>query len=138
LLAAVVGAFTVLACDDSSTDPETAPDVATMQLMLDSDTITIAHDGSVTGGPAVISGTVDIAAEFLDTEGELADDVTDDRYEIAGSDDENIVTFTLTDGFAGGLTGLLSGESTTVSFALYDTEQGIDIFGPFAVDVDVQ
>lgn len=139
-LAAMLVAVTMLGCgDDAATDPEDTPDIATMRLIVAADTVSVADDGSVTGGPFSVTGTVDIAAEFLDTNGELATDLDATRYELQGApEDDTVVTFTLTDGFAGTLTGLLAGESTTVDFSLYDTDEGTDLFGPFGVTVEVK
>lgn len=138
VVAATIGLI-VAACGDSTTEPEeTAPEISSMLLLVGDDTVSVAEDGVVTGDPLVIDGTVEITAEFLDSVGVVAADASTDPFELrATSADDTIVTFTLTDGFSGTLAGLLSGETTTVDFSLYDTEQAMDIFGPFTVTVEV-
>jgi hypothetical protein len=128
-------ALVVGACNDEPVEQE--PDVATMQLTVGTQTITVDNSGNVTGGPIMVSGTVNISAEFLRADGTPEPLVTGDEFELRATPaNTGVVTFTRTGAFTGTLTGVSAG-TTTIEFELYHLIEMHEDFGPFPVSVEV-
>jgi hypothetical protein len=137
VLSLLAGGAAGIACNDS-TEPEPEPEVATMRLVVGgSATITVAANGTVTGGPITISGTTTIVATWLRDDGTEDPVVDASTFELAVEiDDESIVTFTRASAFAGTLNKVAAG-STSATFALFHVEEGHEDFGPFPVPITV-
>lgn len=140
LVALTVGLL-VASCGDSTgpEEEEHEPEVATMRLTVGSQTINVAEDGTVTGGPIVIPvGNTTISAQFLLASGQPEPLVTADVFQLnVDSDNTGVAGFTRTAAFGGSLVGTAAG-STILRFALFHIEEGHEDFGPFPVSVTVQ
>jgi hypothetical protein len=125
------------ACSDS-TEPEPEPEVATMRLIIGgTDTVTVAENGAVTGGPITIDATTSIAAEWLRDDGTPDPIVDGATFELAVVvANTGIVTFTRTGAFAGTLTKVAAG-TTSATFGLLHVDEGHEDFGPFPVSIVV-
>ncbi|MGI9629246.1 MAG: hypothetical protein ACR2QM_20655 [Longimicrobiales bacterium] len=130
----------VAACgDDTPMEEEQEPQVATMRLTVGAQTVDVAEDGTVTGGPISIPvGMTAVSVEFLLASGQPEPLVTAAEFQAnVASDDETTVTFTRTSAFAGMLDGVASG-SAVLSFSLFHIEEAHEDFGPFPVSTTVQ
>lgn len=134
---AVLVAFLVSGCDDATmADP--TPAVETMLLAVELQVIQIAGDGTVVGGPLVLSGEGAVNAWFFDTSGEPDDAVTSESYELSIQlTDTELASFTPAEAFAGTLTALEAG-TTSIEVGLVSVDDGAFVFGPFTVDLEVQ
>jgi hypothetical protein len=124
---------------NSGTEPEEEPEVATMRLVVGSQTINVnARTGVVTGGPIVLApgATAGVTAQFLLADGAPEPLVTDASFRLdATPANTGIVAFSRTGPFAGTLSGVAAG-STTVVFGLFHLEEGHEEFEwPVAVQV---
>jgi hypothetical protein len=131
--------FVAVSCDDDPTEPEDEPNVATMRLTVGSQTVDVDEDGSVTGGPIVISvGSTAISAQFLLPNGQPDPLVTAAEFQLdVESDDEGVVDFTRASAFSGSLVGVVTG-SEIVRFSLLHVEKQHADFGPFPISVTVE
>lgn len=142
LALAIAATFAVGACDSDSTGPDDhdhAEEVASIRLTVGSQTITIAENGAVTGGPVILTagGATAISAEFLADDGDEVDVHDDDfRLDIEPSN-TGVVAFARTGAFAGTLSGVAAGQ-TQVAVSLFHLEENHPDFGPFDVSVSVQ
>jgi hypothetical protein len=128
--------FLGTACDDE-TPVEPEPMVATMRLTVGSQTVDVASNGAVTGGPIVISANTAISAQWLLANGMPEPLVTAAEFQLnATPADMGVVTFTRTSAFAGTLNKVTTG-STTIAFALYHIEEMHEDFGPHNVSITV-
>jgi hypothetical protein len=127
-----------VACDDDPMQAEEEPEVATMRLTVGTQTIDVADNGVVTGGPIAIPvGSTAISVEWLLADGSPADDVDGVEFQLdVQTDNAAIVTFTRTGPFVGTLVGVTPG-STTVEMGLLHVLEGHHDFGPFVVPVTV-
>jgi hypothetical protein len=139
---APVFAFALMtsACGDDPVDGGPEPDVATMRLVVGTQTINVnASNGAVTGGPLVIASNtnVSVAGTFLRADGSPDPLVTGSTFALdvvvlPGSN----VTFTRTGPFAGTLRGTTAG-STTIQFGLLHLAEGHNEF-EFNIPVTIQ
>ena len=130
-------ALWVGACDDDPVAQEPEPEVATMRLTVGTQTITVSDNGTVTGGPIMVTGTVTISAEFLRADGTPDPLVTAAEFQLnADPANTGTVTFTRTSEFAGTLTGVSAG-TTEIEFSLFHKAEQHEDFGPFPVSVQV-
>jgi hypothetical protein len=123
----------------SSTEPEEEPEVAIMRLTVGAQTVDVAEDGAVSGGPIVIAqGNTAISAAFLRADGTADPLVTADVFRLdAESDNAGIASFVRGGSFNGSLVGAAAG-STILRFSLFHLEEQHEDFGPFPVAVTVQ
>lgn len=136
-IAATLVLFAATACKESTSTEEDEPEVATMRLTVGSQTVTVAENGAVTGGPLRITTAAQtLTAAFLKADGSPETLVNSDvfRLEVTGGTG---VTFTRASQFAGSIRGTAAG-NTTVSFSLFHTEENHNDFGPFPVAVQIQ
>jgi hypothetical protein len=119
------------ACGSDPVNEEPEPDVATMRLVVGTQTISVnANNGAVTGGPIVLAANtnVPVTATFLRADGLPDPLVTATTFDldvvvpVGGG-----VTFTRTGAFAGTLRGTVAG-STTVRFGLLHLAEGHNEF----------
>lgn len=137
LVAATLALFVATACKDSTAAEEDEPEVATMRLTVGSQTVTVAENGTVTGGPLRISTTNQtITAAFLKADGTPETKVNAPEFELAVTGGTGI-TFTRASQFSGSIRGA-SASTTTVTFSLFHKEENHNDFGPFPVQVQVQ
>ena len=137
--AAALLVATVIACDDDPTDiEEHEPDVDSVQLVIGGTTVTISGTGVVTGGPVTIPvGNTSIVATFLNADGDPDPIAMSDEFRLEiVSDDEDVVSFTSTGGFAGTLVGGEAG-ATVIDVQLFHIEEGHEDFSqPLPVTVE--
>jgi hypothetical protein len=138
LLAILALGLPAASCDDE-TAPEEEPEVATMRLTVGAQTVNVADDGTVTGGPIVIAqGNTAISAAFLRADGTADPLVTADVFRLdIESDNAGIASFVRGGSFSGSLVGAAAG-STILRFSLFHLEEQHEDFGPFPVAVTVQ
>jgi len=138
LLAILALGLPAASCDDE-TAPEEEPEVATMRLIVGAQTVNVADDGTVTGGPIIIPvGNTAISAAFLRADGTAEPLVTADVFRLdVASDNAGIASFTRGGSFNGNLVGAAAG-STILRFSLFHLEEQHEDFGPFPVAVTVQ
>ena len=120
-----VSAFTVSACSDS-TEPDPEPAVATLRLVIGTQTVSVnVASGAVTGGPVIIArGNTNVTATFLRADGSAEALVTGTLFRLDGtSSNSAVVTYTSTGAFTGTLNGVQAGTGT-VTFALHHLEEG--------------
>jgi hypothetical protein len=125
-----------VACDD---DPgEAEPEVATLRIIIGTDTVEVDEFGNVTGGPISIpTGATSLTAEWLRADGSPEPLVDDAEFDLQGVPaNTGVVTFSSATVFTGTLTGVASG-STTIDFALFHTAEQHEDFGPHTVPVTV-
>lgn len=129
----------VASCGDDPVAEEGEPEVATMRLTVGSQTINVADDGTVTGGPITIPvGSTAISAQFLLASGQPEPLVKPDVFQLTvSSDNAGVASFTRGGAFNGSLVGGAKG-TTILRFALFHIEEGHEDFGPFPVTVVVQ
>lgn len=128
---------TAVACSDS-TEPEPEPEVATMLLIVGgTDTVSVAENGAVTGGPITIAASTTIAAVWLRADGSVDPIVDATTFALAVTvADTGVATFTRSSAFAGTLDKVAAG-NTSATFALLHVEEGHEDFGPFPVAITV-
>jgi len=137
VLVLAMGAVT--ACSDT-VEPEEEPEVATMRLIFGNQTVNVnAATGAVTGGPVVIPvGNTTVRAEFFLSNGQPEPLVTASLFRLDVSPANTaLVTFARTGAFSGTLSGLVSGQSTAVTFELFHLEENHGEFD-WPVTVTVQ
>jgi hypothetical protein len=136
-LGAVGTILALAACGDSSSPVPGEPEIATMQLIIGADTVNVADNGAVTGGPLVVAlGANTLTARFLRANGQPDPLVDGATFRLDGAtDDASIVTFTGNQ-LGGTITGVASGNAS-VAFSLFHLAEGHDDFGPFPVPVSV-
>jgi hypothetical protein len=138
--ALLVAALASTACDDDDlTDLEDEPNVATMRLVVGTQTINVvAATGVVTGGPIVIArgASVNVNATFLTPSGSIDPVVSSTAFRLsATSFNTSVVTFTPIGSFNGLLTGVSAG-TTTIEFGLFhQAEQHNEFAWPVTVTV---
>jgi hypothetical protein len=128
---------TVAACKESTGEDEDEPEVATMRLTVGSQTVTVAENGTVTGGPLrIATANQTLTAQFLKADGTVEGRVSEAefRLEVTGATG---ITFTRQSGFVGSIRGAAAG-TTTVNFGLLHVEENHVDFGPFPVQVQTQ
>ena len=121
-----VSTFTVSACGDDGVEPEPEPEVATLRLVIGTQTVSVnVASGAVTGGPVIIArGNTNVTATFLRADGSAEPLVTGTLFRLdASSSNSAVVTYTSTGPFTGTLNGLQAGTGT-VTFALFHLEEG--------------
>lgn len=131
-VAIMVPALAACGSDDPVDDHE---DVEFMELTIGAQTIRVATNGDITGGPVeIIAGNaVPVTAQFLDHDGEVIT-FEPGEYELRGqSVTPEIITFGKTGVFSGALTGTAAGNGV-VTFQLFhlvenheDFEQNVPI-----------
>lgn len=139
LLTLMLG-LTVASCgSDPMAEEEDEPEVATMRLTVGSQSIDVADDGTVTGGPISIPvGSTTVSAQFLLANGQPEPLVTADVFQLnVDSDDASVASFSRGGAFNGTLVGAAAG-NTILRFSLFHIEEGHEDFGPFPVPVQVQ
>jgi hypothetical protein len=139
VLGTVVFGLALASCDGSTEPEEEEPEVATMRLTINAQTVDIAENGSVSGGPIVVPvGNTAISAAFLRADGSADPVVTADVFRLdVDSDNAGIASFSRSGAFNGNLVGTAAG-STILRFSLFHIEEGHEDFGPFPVAVTVQ
>lgn len=130
-------AVTAVACKESTDPEEDEPEVASMRLTVGASTVTVAENGTVTGGPLRIS-TADqaLSATFLKADGTPEAKVTSAEFRLDATGGTGI-TFTRTGAFGGNIKGASAG-TVTVTFSLFHLIENHPDFGPFPVSVQVQ
>jgi hypothetical protein len=118
-------------------EAEQEPEVAIMRLAVGGQTVDVADDGTVTGGPITLNGTETITATFLKADGTAETLVTADEFELQVTPSSAALTFTRTSAFAGSLTAVTAG-SAQIEVALFHLVEQHEDFGPFNVPVTVQ
>jgi hypothetical protein len=130
-------AVTAVACKESTDPEEDEPEVASMRLAVGASSVTVAENGTVTGGPLRIT-TADqaLTATFLKGDGTPETRVTaaEFRLDVTGGTG---ITFSRTGPFGGNLKGASAG-TVTVNFSLFHLIENHADFGPFPVFVQVQ
>jgi hypothetical protein len=124
---------------DETTEPDEEPEIATMRLIVGSQTINVnAETGVVTGGPIVIPvGATSISAQFLLANGQPEPLVTSTTFRLeAVPTNAAVVTFTRTGAFTGTLNGILR-QTTTITFGPFHLEEQHTEFD-YPVTVTVQ
>ena len=114
-------ALVTTACKDDTTEPDDEPEVATMRLVVGTQTVNVnASNGTVTGGPIVLAlnTSVPVAVTFLRADGSTEPLVTATTFRMDATPANANVTFTRTGPFAGTLRGTSAGAST-IKFALF-------------------
>jgi hypothetical protein len=137
LAGAVAVTLVVVACSNPA-DPEPEAEVETARIIMGADTVLVASNGTVTGGPIAIGlGNTAFSVEWLKADGsiEALADPADYQVEIE-SDDAGVVTFSRTSAFAGNLVGVSAG-STLIQVGLLHIDEGHEDFGPHPVQVVV-
>jgi hypothetical protein len=132
-------ATTTAACDDDE-EVEPEPDIATMRLVIGTQTITVNETGTVTGGPILLARNTPttVTATFLRADGTADPLVTTAEFRLNGtSDHAAVATFTFTSGFSGTITGLTAG-TTVLRFSMFHIAEGHADFGPHPVPITVQ
>lgn len=127
------------ACGDDPVNEEPEPDVATMRLVVGTQTITVnANSGAVVGGPIVlpVNTNVTVTATFLRADGTADPLVTATTFDLDVTPALGNVTFTRTGPFTGTLRGTVVG-STVVQFGLLHLAEGHNEF-EYNVAVTVQ
>ena len=127
------------ACGDDPVNEEPEPDVATMRLVVGTQTITVnANSGAVVGGPIVlpVNTNVTVTATFLRADGTADPLVTATKFDLDVTPALGNVTFTRTGPFTGTLRGTVVG-STVVQFGLLHLAEGHNEF-EYNVAVTVQ
>jgi hypothetical protein len=138
-LALAALALTMSACKDDATGIDDDHDlhVESMRLTIAGQTITVAENGTVTGGPVnLAAGQHNITAVFLDDEGQPADDVTAIEFQLNVTIPNGTpVTFarSTTNPFAGTFTVTGAQQGAAIRFSLYHIEEQHEDFGPFPV-----
>lgn len=130
--------FLTTACSKKTTEPDDEPEVATMRLVVGTQTVNVnASNGAVTGGPIVLAANtnVPVAVTFLRADGSLEPLVTATTFRMDATPANANLTFTRTGPFAGTLRGTAAG-ATTVEFALFHLAEGHNEFD-FDVPVTV-
>jgi len=124
---AVVATAGLLACDDIDDPPLDESKVATIRLTVGTQTITIAEDCVISGGPIRIgAGTTPIAASFLLAGGEPDPIVTGTNFQLRFTlANAGLASFTRTGPFTGTLTRSAAG-NTTATVALFHFEDDDD------------
>jgi hypothetical protein len=129
------------ACDDDTTAVEEEPEVATMRLVVGAQTINVADDGTVTGGPmTLVVGANTVTATFLGANGQPEPLVTTAEFqlnvEVLGGAP---ITFqrSASNAFSGTLTATAAGQGRQLRFSLFHIEEQHEDFGPFTVTVNV-
>ncbi|MDA0330327.1 MAG: hypothetical protein O2958_15145 [Gemmatimonadetes bacterium] len=137
-LLALTLSLAVTACGDDMGPEEEEPEVATMRITVGAQSIDVADDGTVTGGPISLSvGSTSISVQFLLANGQPEPLVTDAVFQVnVESDNAGVVSFTRVGAFDGTLVAGAAG-STTVRLALFHIEEAHEDFGPFPVPVVV-
>jgi hypothetical protein len=127
------------ACDDDPVEAEPEPEVATLRLTVGTQVVTVnVESGTVTGGPITLPvGARTVQAEFLRADGTPDPIVTATAFRLDVTPTSTaVVTFARTSAFSGTLTGLQSGQSTPVAFALFHLEEQHNEFSrPVTVQV---
>lgn len=138
----VIAATLIAAGCSDSTNGEPEPNVATIQLVIGAQTVTVnKSNGAVTGGPISIkrNTATTITATFLDAAG-TADPVASDankfRLEVSLLSPTSI-TFTRTTAFAGTLNGTATTTTGTGKFGLRHTTGDHYDLGPFDIPITV-
>jgi hypothetical protein len=134
-----VSAFTVSACSDDPVEADPEPEVATLRLVIGTQTVSVnVASGVVTGGPVVIArGNTNVTATFLRADGSAEPLVTGTLFRLDGTSSNNaVLTYTSTGPFTGTLNGLQAGNGT-VTFALFHLEEGHNEWSR-AVSIQVQ
>lgn len=132
---ALVAVF--LAACNESTAVDDEPEVATMRLSIGTSTVNVAENGTVTGGPLLLTTSDQLlSATFLRADGSVESKVNDVvfRLDVTGGTG---VTFTRVSPFTGNIRGAAAA-TTTVTFGLFHTEENHTDFGPFQVPVQIQ
>jgi hypothetical protein len=123
---AVLAMFLALgttACDDDPVEVEEEPDVATMRILVGTQTIDVNRaTGTVTGGPILLTvGTTTFTVQFLRADGSADPTVTAADFEVRiVSSNAARVTVATTSAFAGVLTRVAAG-TASLDFQLYHT-----------------
>ncbi len=139
ILALAAVALSLSACKDDATglDDDHEIHVASMRLTIAGQPITIAENGTVTGGPVTLAaGTHSVSAVFLDDDGQPSDDVSAVEFQLNVTIPGGApVTFTrsTTNPFAGTFTVTGAAQGTQIRFSLYHIEEQHEDFGPFPV-----
>jgi hypothetical protein len=154
LAVTVTGLVAVLGCGSStptvsSTPPTTVASpppvsgeasVSSVQLTVGTQTISVSNNGTVTGGPIIITRPTapTLTASFLNAGGSQDPLAHGGNFQLnATPGDGSILTFTRTSAFVGTLTGTAAG-STNLTVSLYHMSDGDNDFGPFPVPVTVK
>src|SRR5688572_29773112 len=124
-------ALVTTACGDDPVDEGPEPDVATMRLVIGTQTINVnVNTGAVTGGPVVFAPNtnVSVTASFLRADGTPDPLVTSTNYglDVVIPPLANL-TFTRTSAFTGTLRGTANG-TTPVQFGLLHLGPGHNEF----------
>jgi hypothetical protein len=117
-------------CEDDPVVEDPEPEVATMRLVIGSQTINVdAGTGAVTGGPIAIgSGNTAVSVQWIKEDGTPETIVTAADFELLVEPANTaIVTFSRTGAFTGNLVGGANG-STTITFGLFHLEEGHEEF----------
>jgi PBP1b-binding outer membrane lipoprotein LpoB len=134
-----IALYVMAAGCSSEPTQEAEPEVATMELTVGSQTITVADDGTVTGGPIDLSGTENVSARWLKADGTVDAIASDgEKFQMnVEPSNTSMVTFARTSSFVGTLTAVSAG-STQIEFSLFHIAEGHEDFGPFPVPTTVQ
>jgi hypothetical protein len=126
------------ACTDSTGLDEVEPEVESIRLTFSGGSVvTISATGAVTGTVSLpAGGSRDVAAEFLNAEGQPDDHVTADEFQLAVTPATG-ATFSRTAPFTGTLTAGGTTGTVAVQFGLLHIEENHVDFGPFTVNVSV-
>ena len=120
-------ALLATACEDKTgPDEEDEPDVATIQLLIGTQTVSInTGNGVVTGGPInlALNSSSLVTATFLRANGTADPIVTPTDFELRVEQATTGITFTRTGPFAGTLRGTTAGNGSA-KFILYSTDHG--------------
>jgi hypothetical protein len=139
MLPVLAFALITSACGDDPVNEEPEPDVATMRLVVGTQSITVnANSGAVVGGPIVlpVNTNVGVTATFLRADGSPDPLVTATTFDLDVAPAVGNVTFTRTGPFTGTLRGTVVG-STVVQFGLLHLAAGHNEF-EYNVAVTVQ
>ncbi len=128
----------MLAACNSTTPEEEEPEVETLRIIMGTDTVDIASNGTVTGGPIDLGvGNTAFTVQWLKADGTPESLVTAAEFQLnVDSDNTAVATFSRTSAFAGNLVGVAAG-STTLEFSLFHLAEAHEDFGPHPVSVTV-
>ncbi|MCI0436606.1 MAG: hypothetical protein L0271_23655 [Gemmatimonadetes bacterium] len=128
----LVLAFAACSDDPMEEEEDPAEAVVAMRLVVGNQTITVADNGTVTGGPINLTqGNTAVTASFLDAANAVVGGLDDFRLEVT-SDNAAVASFARTGAFTGNLVGAAAGQ-TTLRFSLFHIQEQHDDFGPLPV-----
>ncbi len=137
LFAVIILAAAFAGCKKDEAEAE--PDVNSLTLMVGSQSVTVSNNGTVTGGPILITrpATPTITATFKNSAGVMDPIAHGGNFQMnVTSANTGLLTFTRTSAFVGTLSTTATG-STQITISLFHIAEGHDDFGPFPVPVTI-